>query len=60
MGFCCVDVFLVVWLSSGGRTDPCSETWEDFVVCEGAPLNYLSVGFGVGRDKSGVGILLCN
>lgn len=50
-------LFIVVLPSEGG-TEPVAETGKDFMVCEGAPLHGLGVGFGVGGDQGCVGVLL--
>lgn len=58
--FCGIDVFLVIGISADGRTEPGSETGEDFGVCEGAPLHYLCVCFEVFGDEGRVGVLFGN
>ena len=55
-----VDGFLVIWVSADCGTEPGSESREDFRVCEGTPLQYLGVCFGVLGDESGVGVLFGN
>jgi hypothetical protein len=52
-------LFIVV-IRSKGRTEPVAKTRENFMVCKGAPLDYFGVGFGLGRNKCCVRILLGN
>ena len=53
-------LFVVAGIATKSRTEPSTETREDFMVCKGHPLDYLSVGFDVFGDESRVWVLLSN
>lgn len=52
-----IDRFLVIGVSADCGTEPGSDVGEDFMVCEGAPLDSLSECLSVFGDESRVGIL---
>ena len=60
VNFCSIDALLLVRLVSEGRIEPSAETWEEFMIRKRAELDYLTKGFGVLGDESGVGILFCH